>query len=177
MIAFEDFNKKFISAPIVIASNWREPFEVMCDANGVALDLVLWKRCDRIMHPIYYTSKALNVAHNNYTVMEQELHIVVFAFEKFLSYLIGIMVIVHTHHSTLRYLMAKKDAKTSLIRWCCCFNNKTLTGLRNKSLITCLDWRMKLTRSWWQGWVQWYIPRWKSIGCFPWTHSLIFWLC
>ena len=48
---------------------------------------------------------------------EQELLAVVFAFEKFCSYLLGTRVIVHTDHSALRYLMAKKDAKLRLIRW------------------------------------------------------------
>ena len=42
---------------------------------------------------------------------------VVFAFEKFRSYLIGMKVIVHTDHAALRYLMSKKDAKLRLIRW------------------------------------------------------------
>ena len=48
---------------------------------------------------------------------EQELFAVVFAFEKFSSYLLRNKVIVHTDHSALRYLMAKKDAKLRLIRW------------------------------------------------------------
>ena len=48
---------------------------------------------------------------------EQELLAVVFAFEKFRSYLLGTRVIVPTDHSTLRYLIAKKDAKPRLIRW------------------------------------------------------------
>ena len=48
---------------------------------------------------------------------EQELLDVVFAFEKFLSYLLGNRVMVHTNHSSLRYLMAKKDAKARLISW------------------------------------------------------------
>ena len=48
---------------------------------------------------------------------EQELLAIVFAFEKSLSYLLGTRVIVHTDHSALRYLMAKKDAKPRLIRW------------------------------------------------------------
>ena len=46
---------------------------------------------------------------------EQEFLAVVFAFEKLFSFLLGI--IVHTDHSALRYLMAKKDAKPRLIRW------------------------------------------------------------
>ena len=48
---------------------------------------------------------------------EQELLAVVFAFEKFRSYLQGTRVIVHTDHSALRYLMENKDAKPRLIRW------------------------------------------------------------
>jgi hypothetical protein len=42
---------------------------------------------------------------------------VIFALEKFRSYLIGSKVIVFTDHVSLRYLFAKKDAKPRLIRW------------------------------------------------------------
>lgn len=63
----------------------------------------------RLFHPLYYASKALNGAQTNYIVTAQELLIVVYAFEKFRAYLLGIKVVVHTDHSILRYLMAKKD--------------------------------------------------------------------
>ena len=69
------------------------------------------------MVPNYYASKVLNEAQKNYTVAEQELLEVVFALEKFHSYLLGTRVIVHTDHSVLRYLMATKDAKPRLICW------------------------------------------------------------
>ena len=88
----------------------------MFDASVVALGVVFGQRKNKILHPIYYASKALNEAQKNYTVTEQELLAVVFAFEKFHSYLLGTRVIVQTDHSTLRYLMAKKDAKPRLIR-------------------------------------------------------------
>ncbi|GKF07821.1 reverse transcriptase domain-containing protein [Tanacetum coccineum] len=42
---------------------------------------------------------------------------VVYAFEKFWSYLIMNKSIVHTDHSALKYLFAKKDAKARLLRW------------------------------------------------------------
>nr|GEW03634.1 reverse transcriptase domain-containing protein [Tanacetum cinerariifolium] len=42
---------------------------------------------------------------------------VVYAFEKFWSYLIMNKCIVHTDHSVLKYLFAKKDAKAGLLRW------------------------------------------------------------
>nr|GEV25287.1 reverse transcriptase domain-containing protein [Tanacetum cinerariifolium] len=42
---------------------------------------------------------------------------VVYAFEKFCSYLIMNKSIVYTDHSALKYLFAKKDAKARLLRW------------------------------------------------------------
>ena len=58
----------------------------MCDANGVALGVVLRQKRDKILHPIYYVNKDLNASQNNYNVTEQELLAVVFAFKKILSY-------------------------------------------------------------------------------------------
>ncbi|KAL5541313.1 hypothetical protein UlMin_044573 [Ulmus minor] len=42
---------------------------------------------------------------------------VVFALDKFRSYLIGSPVIIFTDHSALKYLFSKSDAKARLIRW------------------------------------------------------------
>jgi hypothetical protein len=53
----------------------------------------------------------------NYATTKNELLAVVFAIEKFRSYLVGAKVIVYTHHATLKYLLMKKDAKPRLIWW------------------------------------------------------------
>ena len=76
---------------------------------GVDIGVVFRQRRDKILNPIYYTSNTLNEAQKNYTITEQELLAVVFAFNKFCSYLIGKKVILHTDNSTLKYFMAKKD--------------------------------------------------------------------
>ena len=70
-----------------------------------------------MFHVIYYASKTLTDAQLNYTTMEKELLAVVYAFDKFRTYLIGTKVIVYTDHATIRHLVAKKDAKPRLIRW------------------------------------------------------------
>ena len=41
----------------------------------------------------------------------------VFAVDKFRSYLLGSKIIIYTDHSTIRHLLAKKDAKPRLMRW------------------------------------------------------------
>jgi len=53
----------------------------------------------------------------NYATTEKELLVVVFAIDKFRSYLVGAKVIVFTDHAALKYLFTKKDAKPRLLRW------------------------------------------------------------
>ena len=43
----------------------------------------------------------------NYTTTEKKLLAVVFALDKFRSYLIGSPIVVFTDHSTLKYLISK----------------------------------------------------------------------
>ena len=57
--AFVELKEKFVSAPIIISLDWSKPFEVTCNASGVALGVVLGQRKNKILHPIYYTSKSL----------------------------------------------------------------------------------------------------------------------
>nr|GFA63011.1 reverse transcriptase domain-containing protein [Tanacetum cinerariifolium] len=59
----------------------------------------------------------MNQAEANYTTTEKEMLVVVYAFEKFRSYLIMNKSIVYIDHSALKYLFAKKDAKARLLRW------------------------------------------------------------
>ncbi|CAN6547638.1 unnamed protein product [Malus baccata var. baccata] len=78
---------------------------------------VLGQRKDKRQHVIYYASRTLNDAQLNYSTTEKELLTVVFALDKFRSYLIGTKVIVFTDHAALKYLLTKKEAKPRLIRW------------------------------------------------------------
>nr|GFA93045.1 reverse transcriptase domain-containing protein [Tanacetum cinerariifolium] len=54
---------------------------------------------------------------SDFAIAEKEMLAVVYAFEKLRSYLIMNKIIVHTDHSALKYLFAKKDAKERLLRW------------------------------------------------------------
>jgi hypothetical protein len=53
----------------------------------------------------------------NYATTEKELLAVVFAIDKFRSYLVGAKIIIYTDHAAIRYLLSKKDAKPRLLRW------------------------------------------------------------
>ena len=115
--AFLFLKEKLVSTPIVVAPNWNLPFELMCDASDYAIGAVLGQKRERTFQVIYYASQMLNDAQLNYAKTEKELLSIVFAFDKFQPYLIGNKEIVHTNHSTIKYLMTKKDTKPRLIRW------------------------------------------------------------
>ncbi|GJZ47550.1 reverse transcriptase domain-containing protein [Tanacetum coccineum] len=89
----------------------------MCDASDHAVGVVLGQRKTKHFQPIHYASKTMTDAQAHYTTTEKELLAVVYAFEKFRPYLVLSNTIVYTGHSTLRYLLAKQDAKPRLLRW------------------------------------------------------------
>ncbi|CAN6552358.1 unnamed protein product [Malus baccata var. baccata] len=115
--AFKHLKDLFTTAPIITPPDWSIPFELMCDASDYALGAVLGQRKNKQPHVIYYASRTLNDAQLNYSTTEKELLAVVFALDKFRSYLIGTKVIVFTDHAALKYLFTKKEAKPRLIRW------------------------------------------------------------
>nr|GEZ86083.1 hypothetical protein [Tanacetum cinerariifolium] len=115
--AFKTLKDKLTKVPILIAPNWDQPFELMCDASDFDVGAVLGQRIEKHFRPIHYASKTMNQAEANYTTTEKEMLAVVYAFEKFRSYLIMNKSIVYTDHSALKYLFAKKDAKARFLRW------------------------------------------------------------
>ncbi|GJR08595.1 reverse transcriptase domain-containing protein [Tanacetum coccineum] len=110
--AFELLKEKLTCAPMIVSLNWNLSFELMCDASNFAVGAVLGQKDGKNFHPIYFASKTLNPAQQKYTITEKELMAVVFAFDKFRSYLILSKTIVHTDHSTLKHLFKKQDALT-----------------------------------------------------------------
>ena len=78
---------------------------------------------DKKHHAMAYASKTLTRPQLNYAATKKEVLAVVFAIDKFRSYLVGAKVIVYTNHAALKYLLTKKDAKPRLIRWICYSKN------------------------------------------------------
>ncbi|GJR13812.1 reverse transcriptase domain-containing protein [Tanacetum coccineum] len=117
LASFKILKTRLTEAPILVSPDWDLPFELMCDASDYALGEVLGQRKDKYFRPIHYPSKTLLDAQTNYIVTKKELLAVVYAFEKFRSYLFLSKTIVYTDHSALKYLFNKQDAKPRLIWW------------------------------------------------------------
>ena len=116
LLAFYTLKKALVTAPIIQPPDWSLPFEIMCDASDYAVGAVLGQCKDKQHYAISYASKTLTGPQLNYATTEKELLFVVFAMDKFRSYLVGAKVIVYTNHAALKYLLTKKDTKPRLIR-------------------------------------------------------------
>ncbi|CAA7041004.1 unnamed protein product [Microthlaspi erraticum] len=79
------------------------------------LQAVLGQNIDKKLNVIYYASKTMDDAQCKYATTEKELLAIVFAFEKFQSYIVGSKVIVHIDHAALRQIFDKKDTKPRLL--------------------------------------------------------------
>jgi len=112
--AFQILKKALISAPIIQPPDWKLPFAIMCDASDFAVGDVLGQAKDKKHYAISYASKTLSGPQLNYATNEKELLAIVFAIDKFRSYLLGAKVIVYTDHAALNYLFTTKDAKPRL---------------------------------------------------------------
>ncbi|XP_071904284.1 uncharacterized protein [Coffea arabica] len=97
--AFDKLKELLTSPPIIKPPDWSLPFEILCDASDHVVGAVLGQRMGKTAHVIYYASRALNGAQLNYSTTEKEILAVIFALEKFRSYLLGAKVIVFSDHA------------------------------------------------------------------------------
>lgn len=88
----------------------------MCETSDYAVGAILGQHKDEKLHAIYCANKMLDEAQINYHTTEKELLAIMFAVDKFQSYLIGSKIIVYTDHTSLQSLLTKKDAKPRLIQ-------------------------------------------------------------
>ena len=111
----DTFNKlktMLVSPPIMRSPNWELPFEIICDASDYAIGASLGQREDKKAFVIYFANKTLDSAQANYTTTEKEFLAVVFALEKFRSYILGSPITIFTDHAALKYLLSKQDTKS-----------------------------------------------------------------
>ena len=99
----------------------------MCDVSDYVVGTVLGKKRDKKPFIIHYASKNLDSAQVNYSTTKKELPAIVFALDKFRSYLIGSSIASFIDYVVLKYLLSKKEAKPRLNRWILLFQEFDIT--------------------------------------------------
>ena len=81
--AFLFLKEKLVSVPIVVASDWNLPFELMCDASDYAIGAVLGQKRERTFQVIYYASRTLNDVKLNYEQMKKNFFLLCLSLKSF----------------------------------------------------------------------------------------------
>nr|GEY20573.1 reverse transcriptase domain-containing protein [Tanacetum cinerariifolium] len=100
--------------------------------------ITVMKSHKRKLHSLAHTKRLLintcllGYAMHRTRFKEKEMLAVVYAFEKFWSYLIMNKSIVYTDHSALKYHFSKKDSKARLLRWVLLLQEFTFKAIDTK---------------------------------------------
>jgi hypothetical protein len=100
--------QNYIKASILISPNGHEEFHVHTNASLLAMWAMLSQNVIRKNYqPIIYASRLLNKAKQNYSTIERQVLILVFALHKFKHYLFGNKFVFYVDHMALVYLVNK----------------------------------------------------------------------
>lgn len=116
--AFEALKCKLASEPILKQPDFDRPFEVHCDASGVAIGACLIQRDDQGKpHAVAYFSRKLREGENKFPTIDVEALAVVEAVRTFDSYLYGRPFVIVTDHRPLVHIFSRKTKSLRMTRW------------------------------------------------------------
>ncbi|GFY30162.1 retrovirus-related Pol polyprotein from transposon 17.6 [Trichonephila clavipes] len=111
--AFDAVKVAITKAPVIKLPDFKKPFELFTDASSIDVGAVL----NQEQRPVVFASRTLSNAERNYTLTERECLAVVWALNKFRTYLGSLKIKVITDHSALTRLTYGKNLSIRMIRW------------------------------------------------------------
>ena len=124
--AFQELQRRFTTAPILIHPDSEKQFIVEVDASNVVVGAILSQRLagDNKVHPCAFYSHRLCPAEQNYDIGNKELLAVKLALEEWRQWLEGAQspFQVWTDHKNLEYLQTAKRLNSRQARWALFFS-------------------------------------------------------
>jgi hypothetical protein len=97
--SWEWMKTSMMCLPVSMVPNWKIEFHVHTNTSNFVLGVMLGPNPNyTIDRPIYYASKLMNNAKNNYTTTEKEILTMIYAMKKFRRYLLGNIFIFFVYH-------------------------------------------------------------------------------
>jgi hypothetical protein len=122
--AFDILKQKLNTAPFIVYPNWEIEFHVLVDASGISLGAILSQPEEGNMdHPIYFSRRKLSQSEHNYTTIEREGLVMIYALQNIRHHLLGSHFNLFTHHSLLKYLVNKLVLEGRICRRLLLFQN------------------------------------------------------
>jgi hypothetical protein len=115
--AFHALKKALMGAPILVRSNFKEPFCLDVDWSTKGVGAILSQKEGRFERVIAYASKALTMAQKKFHPMEGECYALIWGILHFKQYLHRTHFTLRTDHKPLEWLATVSDAHGRRGRW------------------------------------------------------------
>ncbi|XP_042882480.1 uncharacterized protein LOC122259651 [Penaeus japonicus] len=116
--AFEELQRRLMSAPVLRKPDFNRPFEVHSDASQVAIGACIMQRDgEGVPHAVAYFSRKLREVERRYPVIDIEALAVVEAVRNFDPYLYGKAFVIYTDHRPLVYVFKQVTKSIRMTRW------------------------------------------------------------
>lgn len=108
--AFEILKSRLMNAPILSLYSPRDETELHCDASAAGFGAILLQRkVDRKLHPVFYFSKRTTDNESKYHSFELETLAIIYALRRFRTYLLGLKFKIITDCQALSLTLNKKE--------------------------------------------------------------------
>lgn len=115
---FETLKDCLINAPILSIYSPHDETELHCDASAMGFGaILLQKKVDQKLHPVFYFSKRTSEMESRYHSYELETLAIVYALRRFRTYLLGLKFKIITDCQDLSLTLKKKKTNPRIARW------------------------------------------------------------
>ena len=115
--AFQTLKERLTTSPVLRLPDCNKLFLLRTDASDIGIGVVLLQREDNVDFPVAYASKKLLPRERSYSTIERECLAIVWAIQKFQTYLYGRAFVLETDHQPLVYLQRAKVTNGRILRW------------------------------------------------------------
>jgi hypothetical protein len=100
---------------LFIASHWKLEFHIHINASKFALIIMFVQNSNNTINKlIYYVNRLMTRTKKNYTAIQKETLVVIYAMKKFHRYLLGNLFILYVDHQGLLHLVIKLVATSKI---------------------------------------------------------------
>jgi len=115
--SFQFLQAALMREPVLQYPDFTKPFVLTTDASGFVVGAILSQGKVVQEKPIAFVSRTLNQAEQNYSTIEKELTVIVWACRYVRPYLLGRNFTIVTDHKPLTWMFSGKDPSSRLLRW------------------------------------------------------------
>ena len=116
---FQNIKEVIGTLPVIMPPTWGDTFYVNPSVGSEALGAVLLQRDPKthLMRPVYFVSRVMKETEKNYTAAEQMVQALMFATQRFCSYLLPAHFVVLTSEEVFPYVLQHIDVSARIAKW------------------------------------------------------------